>query len=162
MHRGAQLCNRSYLTFYILCIPSANNCSHELSEPLSCTAPLLLNQIEVICCHSNASSHCKIVQYRLCFSKQLSIYQKLVIIFHLLDKCLIKFSCPAFTVIRRLYFCGTFQHQYQKGSYTLLELPGSISQLSCWMTASLASHDDNDPLHYYPALQFIECCHPFY
>lgn len=36
----------------------------------------------------------------------------------------------------------------------LIELPGSVLQLSRWVTANLTSHDDNDPLHYYPALQF--------
>lgn len=33
---------------------------------------------------------------------------------------------------------------------------------SRWVTANLPSHDGNNPLHYYPALRFIECCHPLY
>lgn len=44
IHQDAQLFNRSYLTLYILTQTRTNNCSHELSEPFSCTA-LLLNQI---------------------------------------------------------------------------------------------------------------------
>lgn len=44
IHQDAQLFNRSYLTLYILTQTHTNNCSHELSEPFSCTA-LLLNQI---------------------------------------------------------------------------------------------------------------------
>lgn len=88
----------------------------------------------------------------LCFSKQLSVYQKLVIIFHLLDKCRIKFSCLAFTVVRRQYFYATSWHLYRKGAYgTSQELPASISQQSHWVTANLGSHDDNHPWQYYPA-----------